>query len=131
MDKPEAGKVLIVDDDVELLRQLALAFVRTGHSVDCALDGEKGLAQFMAAPPDAVVIDLIMPVREGIETIMTMRAQVPRVKILAISGGLRRGPEIFLNMARRLGADDVLPKPFLPSEAVAAVQQLLVGRVAA
>ena len=125
MAKGGSGEVLLVDDDIELLRQLAIAFLRAGHEVQCAVDGEKALAQFDAAAPDAVVIDLIMPVREGIETIIAMRARRPDAKILAISGGLRRSPETFLSMALRLGADAVLPKPFLPSEAVAAVRRLL------
>jgi DNA-binding response OmpR family regulator len=128
MLKAGSAEVLIVDDDVELLRQLAFAFVRAGHEVRCAVDGEKALAKFDAAPPDAVVIDLIMPVREGIETIMAMRARRPEAKILAISGGLRRSPETFLNMALRLGADAMLAKPFLPSEAVAAVRRLVGAR---
>ena len=125
MAKGGSGEVLLVDDDIELLRQLAIAFLRAGYEVQCAVDGEKALAQFDAAAPDAVVIDLIMPVREGIETIIAMRARRPDAKILAISGGLRRSPETFLSMALRLGADAVLPKPFLPSEAVAAVRRLL------
>lgn len=90
-----------------------------------AHDGQQGLSQFSKLKPDVVVTDIIMPHREGVETIMAMKAQAPEVKILAISGGGRIGSADLLNLARQLGADGVLPKPFRAAEVLEAARGLL------
>ena len=117
--------VLIVDDDYELLRQLGAAFLAAGFDTSVAPDGEVALKIFRDRQPDLVVTDLIMPTREGIETIMALRASQQPARIIAISGGYRVGPGEFLNMAKMLGADAVLPKPFRPSRLVDLAHELL------
>jgi DNA-binding response OmpR family regulator len=71
------------------------------------------------------VTDIIMPVREGVETILAIKAHAPRTRVIAISGGYRVGPEDFLTLARHVGADDVLAKPFRPSALLAVADRLL------
>src|SRR2546423_1576364 len=117
--------ILIVEDDMEFLRMLTTAFVTAGFRVRAACDGEAGLKTFAAATPDLVITDIIMPGREGIETILAMKAAQPQVRIIAISGGGRFGPAEFLKLARHLGADEVLAKPLRPSDLIAAVRRLL------
>lgn len=105
----------MIDDNLELLRQMAEAFARAGYDVQVAADGQTGLSRFEAAPPDLVVTDIIMPNREGIETILSFKRLKPEVKVIAISGGYRAGPTDFLQLAKHVGADGGLAKPFRPS----------------
>jgi DNA-binding response OmpR family regulator len=104
--------VLLIDDDLELLRQMATAFVQAGYRVQVAPDGQVGLARFLADPTDLVVTDIVMPNREGIETIVALKQASRAVKVLAISGGYRVAPADFLTLARHVGADGGLAKPF-------------------
>jgi CheY-like chemotaxis protein len=120
--------VLLIDDDLEFLRQMTVAFVGAGYVVQAAPDGESGLARFLASPTDLVVTDIIMPNREGIETILALKKARPSVRILAISGGSRVGPADFLELAGHVGADGVLPKPFRLSDLIKLAAQLLAAQ---
>jgi len=117
--------VLIIEDDAIMLRALGHAFQRAGCRVVGARDGEEGLTRFVERAPDLVITDILMPNREGVETILAMKARVPEVRIIAISGGGRLGAEQILELASRLGADAVLPKPFRSAEILAAARGLL------
>lgn len=117
--------VLLVEDDPVLLKTMAGWFAVAGCSVMSAPNGRVGLAQFERMRPDLVVTDIIMPEREGVETIMAMKALDRSVPVLAISGGGRIGPGEFLSLARTLGADGVLPKPFRSRELMSACAGLL------
>lgn len=124
--KALAGQiVLIIEDDPIMLRNLAQWFQQAGCKVMVAHDGVEGLAQFEKLRPNAVVTDIIMPNREGVETLMAIKARDPGVKILAISGGGRLGSTDLLAMARSLGADAVMAKPFRSTDVVGAVARLL------
>ena len=119
------GSVLLIEDDVELLRQMTISFVSAGFDVQVATDGAIGLKRFRERPTDVVVTDILMPNREGLETIIALKAHRPDVKILAISGDYRMGPGNFLNIASHLGADAILAKPFQQRTMVVAVHRLL------
>ena len=124
-------QVLIIDDDLELLRQMIAAFRSRGFEPFAAADGQAGLGQFVKAPTDLVVTDIIMPNREGIETIVALKKASPSVKVIAISGGYRVGPADFLHLARHVGADAVLAKPFKLSALLDAAEALLAAPYAA
>lgn len=109
-------RILIIDDDPRMLQLLGEAFSGSGYHVELAADGEVGLALFRAEPPDVVVTDILMPNREGLETIVALRKLQADVKVVAISGGGNIGPSNFLRLATHLGADAVLAKPFRLSE---------------
>lgn len=117
--------VLLIEDDIPLLRSLGASLIHQGAEIATALDGKAGLQAFMRSQPDIVVTDIVMPEREGVETIMSMKAISPSTPILAISGGGRVGAEEFLSLALRLGADDALAKPFRTAELVARMKALL------
>lgn len=123
-------RVLLVDDDADLLRQMGTVFLAGGYEVQIAEDGEAGLAALKASPVDLVVTDIIMPVREGVETILAIKAHAPDTRVIAISGGYRVGPKDFLTLARHVGADEVMAKPFRPSALLAAADRLLQRPVA-
>lgn len=126
MDRASADRhILIIEDDRPLLLGMARAFAQAGAHVILAADGAEGLKQFMAGSPDLVVTDIIMPEREGIETILAMKAARPEVPILAVSGGGQTPAGEFLNLAQALGADAVLAKPFRAGQLLDAARLLI------
>jgi len=90
-----------------------------------AADGIEGLEIYRQEPTDLVITDLIMPEKEGIETIIELKRDFPEVKIIAMSGGGRIEPESYLNIAQKLGALQTLTKPFDRKELLEAVHNLL------
>ena len=109
-------KILVIDDD-QLVRFALSRLLRSqGHEVSVAVDGARGLDQVERDPPDIVITDIIMPEQEGFETIVKLRRSRPALKIVAISGGYRVGNRDVLSMARALGADEVIAKPFDPDD---------------
>lgn len=124
-DQTASVSILVVDDD-ELVRETLVGYLRTsGFQVTSAVDGEQALEKLKEGAFDLVLTDLIMPNREGIETIVELRRRHTPVKIIAISGGGRTGDVDFLQMASMLGADGILRKPFSRAELVQKVHEVL------
>jgi len=117
-------KILVIDDDNLMRYTLARLLRSQGYEVVTAADGELGMTVFRSAAPDLVITDILMPEQEGIETIRLMRRERPAAKIIAISGGARLGDFDVLEMAHKLGADDVIRKPFDAGELLTRVRQL-------
>jgi CheY-like chemotaxis protein len=111
-------KILVIDDDQLVRYTISKILENAGHQVVVAEDGMRGFALFEREHPDVVITDLIMPEQEGIETIIRIKRQRPEVRVIAISGGGRLGNLDALGMAQRLGADDVIAKPFAAAELV-------------
>jgi DNA-binding response OmpR family regulator len=109
-------KILLIDDDKLVLYTLSRLFRDTGDTVLTAENGAAGLALFRRERPDLVITDIVMPEQEGLATIIEMRRECPATKIIAISGGLRQRDYDVLAMASKLGADDIMGKPFEPQE---------------
>jgi DNA-binding response OmpR family regulator len=105
-------RILIIEDDTSLRRALRISLERSGHEIVEAGNGREGIAAFKANPADLVITDLIMPEVEGVETIRRLREMDTKVPILATSGGGRNNPRGYLYIARHLGANQVLEKPF-------------------
>jgi DNA-binding response OmpR family regulator len=110
---------LFVDDEQSIRDLFERALVGAGFEFDGAADGDKAVAKLEGRRYDAVVIDLIMPDREGMETIREVRRRWPETFIIAISGGGRIGADNVLDLAKALGADRTLTKPFTPAKLVA------------
>lgn len=107
--------ILIIDDEPMIRHLIARILDRVGYRTVCAANGIQGLACFRQSCPALVITDIIMPEREGIETIRQIRREAPDLPIIAISGSTRTGGGAdFLAMARELGATDILRKPFEP-----------------
>jgi len=119
------ARILLVDDDDTFRRMLRLALLRMGHIVEEAHDGGQAWAKFQAQQPDLVIMDLIMPEKEGLETIQLFRKNRCTAKILAVSGGGRVDARDMLTIAKQLGADAVLPKPFSNEELTEVLKKLL------
>lgn len=107
-----AGSILIVDDD-PVLRMVAGEMLRqAGYDVFDAEDGAVALKALAERSADLVVIDMLMPNKEGVETIQEIKQRWPATRVVAISGGGRGLPTGYLlSMARSLGADAVYEKP--------------------
>ncbi|NTV56535.1 MAG: response regulator [Deltaproteobacteria bacterium] len=122
------AKILLIDDDPQILDLLQDVLTEDGHECCCAANGAIGFKALEESPFDLVVTDLIMPVAEGLETIMKIRSYGNRVPILAISGGIPWMPTDFLPMAQRLGADRTLAKPLEIQKFKQLVRELLGGQ---
>ncbi len=96
-----------------------------GHEVVNASNGKEGIKLFRENGADLIITDIVMPEKEGLETIMELRKGYPDVKIIAISGGGRVDPESYLTMAEKMGASRTLTKPFEREELLEAVRELL------
>jgi DNA-binding response OmpR family regulator len=105
-------KILLIDDDAMVRYAVQILLMEFGYEVSIAADGRQGMAMFRQEQPDLVITDLIMPEQEGIETIRLMKRERPAVKILAMSGGGRIANTDLLVLARHMGADETLAKPF-------------------
>ena len=117
-------RILIVDDDHLVRDMLARLMRRARYEVDTAEDGSRALSLHRDNPFDLVITDILMPEKEGLETITEFRKSFPRVKIIAISGGGRLGPVGYLKMADLLGADRTFSKPVDTAQLLGAVEEL-------
>jgi len=117
--------LLIIDDDDLFRPMLRENLEQLGHTVTEASNGKEGLARYASAPADLVFTDLIMPEKEGIETIIELRKKWPDIKIIAMSGGGRGTATNYLKTAQQLGAKYTLAKPFSNDELVAAINNML------
>jgi DNA-binding response OmpR family regulator len=116
-------KILVIDDDEMVRRMVTRILHSDGHEVLCAADGAAGMMLLREHAPAVVITDIIMPEQEGIETILSIRREKPEVKIIAISGGGLFGEIEVLKMARLLGADEVIAKPFRAQDLLSRVRQ--------
>jgi len=125
---PAAPAVLVIDDDPAMLHSLASVFEAHGIGIATARDGLAGLALFRQVSPKVVLTDIIMPEQDGTSAIMEMRRQRPGVTIIAMSGGGRIGRSDFLAVAKQLGADSTVEKPFDVDELVTRIRRHLEPR---
>jgi len=115
-------RILVIDDDPELLDVLSHVLSQAGYQVATAADGRQASALYRSHTPDIVITDIYMPDRDGLEALMELRRDFPRVKVIAMSGGISN--QEMLQVASALGASRTLAKPFEPAELLSAVAQL-------
>jgi two-component system response regulator (stage 0 sporulation protein F) len=119
------AKILVLDDEPSILLMIKKMLEKAGHEVEIALNGIEGTRLFEKNKPDLLITDIIMPEKEGLETILELRSKHPDLKIIAISGGGRIGPDGYLPGAKLLGANLVFQKPLDQKEFLNAVSLLL------
>ena len=119
-----ATHILVADDDDQVRMLLKRVLVKAGYEVSEARNGNEAVRLFTQKPAALLITDLIMPDKEGIETIQEFRRNQTPVKIIAMSGGGRLDQNMYLSMAKKIGADRVLSKPFMPQELLKVVQEL-------
>lgn len=123
--------ILIVDDDPAVRRVTRTLVEFLGHTTAEAVNGHEGLKMFTAIRPDVVLLDMLMPEKDGIETLRDIREIDPITPIIAMSGGSRVDAVLCLRFASNLGAPLVLLKPFTADELSAAIELALKNRDAA
>lgn len=117
--------VLVIDDDPVFCAVVEQVLERDGYSVTTAGDAQTGIDRFGELNPDLVIVDILMPGKEGIATILELREADPDARILAITGGGNFAAADILRIAELLGADDSLKKPFEPAVLLATVKRCL------
>jgi CheY-like chemotaxis protein len=117
--------ILIIDDDDQFRLMLRRTLEKEGYEVSEAGDGKQGLALFRHLHADLVITDIIMPVQEGVETILALRNEFPGTKIIAVSGGGRNAPGDYLLMAGKLGAQVTMEKPLNRVRLLEEIQRLM------
>jgi CheY-like chemotaxis protein len=115
--------VLVIDDDDAIREYVGFMLRKEGFIVIEATNGNEGIAAARTNPPDLIITDLVMPDKEGIETIREITKLRPACKIIAMSGSVNSNA--YLTMAKHLGAHCVLRKPFERSQLEEAVHQAL------
>ncbi|TAK50892.1 MAG: response regulator [Gammaproteobacteria bacterium] len=115
------ARVLLIDDDIELTGLLREYLVRDGFEVAAVHDGESGIRAALSGGHDIVVLDVMLPRLNGIETLRRIREQ-SRVPVLMLTA---RGDDVDRIVGLELGADDYVPKPCTPRELVARVRAIL------
>ncbi len=114
-----------MDDDDLVRATLSHILIAADYEVTEAANGEEGLLKYEDGNFDLVITDILMPQKEGIETIQELRAIGRAIKIIAISGGDRTGNKMYLQMAEKLGADGVLSKPIRRQDLLAKIEAVL------
>lgn len=121
------ARVIVVDDEEQVREMLKETLSQAGHEVLTAANGDEALATHRDHTANVVVTDILMPHKEGIETIRELRRESPELKIIAYTGGGRNEPEHYLRYARSFGADRTFSKPMDIDTLIGAIDELLGG----
>lgn len=122
-DKAESKKILLVDDDYEIVESLKLALGAKGYTIAVARDGNQGLAMAEREDPDLIILDMMMPKRSGFLVLEKLRRTRPvplRVIMITANEGSRHKA-----YAEMLGVDDYIRKPFAMDRLIDSVARLL------
>lgn len=118
-------RILVIEDDDQVRMMLRMTLEGAGYEVDEASNGKHAFSRIAEKPPALVITDIIMPEKEGLETIAELRRDFPWIRLIAVSGGGRLGPEDYLDLADRLGADRIFVKPVDREDLLSSVRELL------
>ncbi|HPI26140.1 MAG: response regulator [Candidatus Cloacimonetes bacterium] len=119
------AKILVIEDDDSFRRVLVQMLSKAGFEVRQAGDGNQAIEVCSQFGPDLVLTDIIMPDKEGLETIQELLEICPTLKIVAMSGGGKFGPDSYLPLAQKLGAKAALQKPFMREDLISTITQVL------
>jgi DNA-binding response OmpR family regulator len=117
--------ILLIDDEVEVRATVSRLLQRAGYEVVTAANGADALETARFVRANLIITDILMPTKEGLETIIELRHEFPELPVIAVSGGGIVDPGSYLALAQKLGADRVLAKPFGITELLSAVRELL------
>lgn len=129
------ARVVVVDDEPDIGEVIRRVLERAGFEATVVNNAASALQVIAEQAPEIVITDVIMPKTNGVELIKRLRAEHPRVRVIAISGGGSFGPlsykpdaistHAFLAAAREAGAHEILTKPFDLSELLSAIRRQL------
>ncbi|UEX90983.1 response regulator transcription factor [Staphylococcus ratti] len=115
-------RVLVVDDEQSIVTLLKYNLEQAGYIVEIAQDGEEAIEKEKETQPDLIVLDVMLPKKDGIEVCKTIRSDKNQVPILMLTA---KDDEFDRVLGLELGADDYMTKPFSPREVVARVKAIL------
>lgn len=118
-------RILVIDDEELILSFLRDLLVEEGFEVLTARNGEEGLALFDTTPVDLVITDIIMPVKDGLDTILELKKKAPELPVIAISAGGNIPKERYLAVAGYMKNTKTVAKPFTRDEIISAVKEHL------
>jgi DNA-binding response OmpR family regulator len=119
------NSVLVIDDDPVFCRVVERILENDGYAVESVGDAQSGISRFGETHPDLVMVDILMPGKEGIATILELREANPDARILAMTGGGNFAAADVLRIAELLGPDNSLKKPFEPAVLLDTVKRCL------
>jgi YesN/AraC family two-component response regulator len=119
------AKILVIDDEEMILETVRQILEKDAHEVSLAGNGREGMQYLSANDTDIVITDIIMPEKEGLETILEIKTRYPDIKIIAMSGGGRIQSSEYLRAAEVFGVNAVLRKPFRAASLAEAVDTCL------
>src|SRR5215831_12752282 len=119
------ARILIIEDNDDDRESLEELLVIAKHNVCSAPNGKVAMQMLRERRVELVITDMLMPEMDGVETIVALRREYPDIKIIAVSGSGVISSGSYLRLARSLGAQFVLPKPFTASEILDAIENLL------
>jgi CheY-like chemotaxis protein len=125
----DAKRILIIDDEPTAIDLLRKILEMDGYEVVSARNGQEGVEMFQQHPCDLVITDMVMPVKDGLQTILDLRSQVPNLPIIAISGGGTISKERYLAVAGYLNRVITIAKPFAIEDITEAVENLLLDQI--
>lgn len=129
-DPPDAAPpakplILVIDDEPDLRKLMRMVLERAGYDVALAENGRAAMKLYDERRPVLTITDILMPEKDGIETMREIRRIDADARIIAISGGGRSRYVGFLKAAQQFGAAETLQKPFRPQDLLAAVRRVL------
>jgi len=116
-------KFLVIDDEADICEMTKLLLERSGHEVTCTTDSRSAARLLKEQAFDAVITDMLMPDKDGLEVMADLRHHHPGVRIIASSGGGRVSSDSYLHIARKSGAHALLSKPYTLQELLACVEE--------
>jgi len=112
-------KVLIIEDEEDLIKGLKLNLIDEGYEVDSALNGVEGLRKALEETPDLIILDIMLPDKDGLEVCRELRKKNISIPIIMLTA---KGEEIDKVVGLEIGADDYITKPFSVRELLARIK---------
>lgn len=119
--------ILVADDDRLVRITLRKILESAGYTLFEAKDGAEAVDLYRKRRPDLVILDIVMPIKDGVRTFLELRGLDSKAKIIAMSAGARSGKIDYLSLTKRIGANGILTKPFNRVSVLAMVGQILAG----
>ena len=113
------AKIIIIEDEEDLIKGLRLNLADEGYEVDCALDGREGLQKALEESPDLILLDIMLPGMDGLEVCRSLRQKNVGIPILMLTA---KGEEVDKVVGLEIGADDYITKPFSVRELLARIK---------
>src|SRR6056297_747434 len=119
------GKILVIDDDLHIRDMLTEMLQDSGYQVVTATNGYEGIKEYSRADFQLIIMDILMPEKEGIETYRELKQADSDVKVIAISGGGQIGAEQYLRMIRYFGVQHTFEKPVEKKKLLSTIDSII------